>query len=493
MDGNLYRAVALNACGADTSATAALSLGCTFSQANVTNDAPAVFPVGQTTVTWTVTDCAGNTNSCTQLVVVEDNEDPIVACKDITVQLTASGTATITPADVDDGSMDACGISMLDLDRTTFSCADLPTGPFNTYGLDFDGTDAEVVLPAAIINTKSVFSIEAWINMDNTSKFTVFSEDNIGTNFMNRLLVRKGLLRYNQSPLEPGGSILEGSTLLSANSWYHVAFVQDGSSRKLYLNGALEASDNGGITFASPGFNFVAIGSDKQDAGTFCDGTIDEIRIWNVARSQADLQLYSSFMLPSGTPDLLAYWDMEDGPGSSILTDQSGNGHTGTLTNMNITADWVAGVPAVTALFGSSGIHPVTLSVMDNNGNVSSCSAQVTVMDAVPSACAGPGARTTGSRPFGLETEPGSSSLVRFVVYPNPASGQVYVKVEGLDKGQAEFILFNGLGQEVLRAEWDLENSEARQLALIGLSTGIYHYRIQSGAKHEEGKLIVDN
>lgn len=42
----------------------------------VTNDAPAVFPIGTTTVTWSTTDAGGNTTTCTQLVTVSDNEAP---------------------------------------------------------------------------------------------------------------------------------------------------------------------------------------------------------------------------------------------------------------------------------------------------------------------------------------------------------------------------------------------------------------------------------
>ena len=81
--------------------------------ASVTNDAPAVFPLGTTTVTWTVTDDNGNSNTCIQIVTVSDDVDPIAICQDITVQLDATGNATIVAGDIDNGSHDTCGIASL--------------------------------------------------------------------------------------------------------------------------------------------------------------------------------------------------------------------------------------------------------------------------------------------------------------------------------------------------------------------------------------------
>ncbi|MCK9323805.1 MAG: HYR domain-containing protein, partial [Candidatus Methanomethylophilaceae archaeon] len=63
----------------------------------ITNNAPASFPIGTTTVTWTVEDATGNTTTCEQLVVVEDDEDPVIsACAaDVNVG-TDDGTCTAT-------------------------------------------------------------------------------------------------------------------------------------------------------------------------------------------------------------------------------------------------------------------------------------------------------------------------------------------------------------------------------------------------------------
>ena len=47
---------------------------------NNTADASDEYPLGVTTVQWTVTDIHGNTNTCTQIVTVTDKEDPVINC-----------------------------------------------------------------------------------------------------------------------------------------------------------------------------------------------------------------------------------------------------------------------------------------------------------------------------------------------------------------------------------------------------------------------------
>ncbi len=49
-------------------------------ESGATNNAPAIFPIGTTVVTWSVTDAAGNIGTCTQTVTVKDNELPIITC-----------------------------------------------------------------------------------------------------------------------------------------------------------------------------------------------------------------------------------------------------------------------------------------------------------------------------------------------------------------------------------------------------------------------------
>ncbi|MEW5825875.1 MAG: HYR domain-containing protein, partial [Candidatus Bipolaricaulota bacterium] len=95
------------------------------SVASTTNDAPTVFPLGDTFVTWTVTDGAGNGATCQQKVTVVDDDAPTAVCKAAALQLDASGSATLTPDMVDGGSSDPCGSVTLAIDKTSFSCANL--------------------------------------------------------------------------------------------------------------------------------------------------------------------------------------------------------------------------------------------------------------------------------------------------------------------------------------------------------------------------------
>jgi gliding motility-associated-like protein len=93
--------------------------------AGVTNDAPATYPLGITTVTWTVTDASGNSATAAQTVTINDTEAPVARCKTITVYLDITGNATITPANIDNGSTDNCSIASMSALPNTFNISNI--------------------------------------------------------------------------------------------------------------------------------------------------------------------------------------------------------------------------------------------------------------------------------------------------------------------------------------------------------------------------------
>ncbi len=95
--------------------------------------------IGDNDVTLTVTDVNGNTSTCTTTVTVEDNTAPTAVCQDITVQLDASGNATITGADVDGGSDDVCGIDTLSVSPSSFDCSNVGDNTVTLTVTDVNG------------------------------------------------------------------------------------------------------------------------------------------------------------------------------------------------------------------------------------------------------------------------------------------------------------------------------------------------------------------
>ncbi|MCL5128075.1 HYR domain-containing protein [Algibacter sp. L4_22] len=81
--------------------------------------------VGSNTVTLSVTDTAGNIDTCTTTVNVIDDVAPEIICQNITIQLDEFGTASIVPGDVDNGSGDCSGLSSLSISKSDFDCSNI--------------------------------------------------------------------------------------------------------------------------------------------------------------------------------------------------------------------------------------------------------------------------------------------------------------------------------------------------------------------------------
>lgn len=127
----------------------------------------------------TVTDPGGNTAQCTANVTVLDNLPPTVITKSITVQLDETGNASIVPADVNNGSSDNCGIANLSLDKSTFTCADVPSVTVNLTATDVNGNSASA--PALVIIQDSILPTvvtkDITVQLDNSGQVTIIPND----------------------------------------------------------------------------------------------------------------------------------------------------------------------------------------------------------------------------------------------------------------------------------------------------------------------------
>lgn len=98
------------------------------------------FYPGTTSITYSYEDLTKQT--CGFNVTVNDNDPPTVKTKNLTVTLDATGNASITASQVDNGSSDGCGIQTRSLDVSSFSCANVGPNTVTLTVTDVNGNSA---------------------------------------------------------------------------------------------------------------------------------------------------------------------------------------------------------------------------------------------------------------------------------------------------------------------------------------------------------------
>ncbi|MBW6502321.1 MAG: hypothetical protein K0B05_13095, partial [Bacteroidales bacterium] len=111
--------------------------------------------IGANTVELIVTDDGGLTSTCNATVIVQDNIAPQITCRNITVYLDKTGSASVAPADLDNGSTDNCaGSLMLYLSRTEMNCSDIGAPvPVTLTGTDAAGNSASCISQVTVLDT----------------------------------------------------------------------------------------------------------------------------------------------------------------------------------------------------------------------------------------------------------------------------------------------------------------------------------------------------
>jgi hypothetical protein len=121
---------------------------------------------------------------------------------------------------------------------------------------------------------------------------------------------------------------------LIAGQWVHLAFVfrqTTGNVIDYYKDGVLITTSTGTALSDAAWTEFRLGDLNKGDAGRY-DGAMDEFRIWNVARTQAQIQANMNNGLAGNEAGLVGYWKFDEGTGL-IAVDSTSNGNNGTLTN----------------------------------------------------------------------------------------------------------------------------------------------------------------
>ena len=257
-----------------------------------------------------------------------------------TLQLTGSGTAATTNPWVSSttgiatisntGEVTAVAGGTTSITYTTSSgCSISQTlrvidcdQPFNN-SLSFDGVDDYVVIDNVGTNTNfqftntSSYSIEAWVkrNANTTNSSIILSKQNGGVAGNYSLGLSATGVPYLSREAAPW--VVNATSSIPINEWHHIAGVFDGSTLKIYIDGLLSNSiaASGSITPSSVTAIKVAIGAmyTYNSPTNFFNGSIDEARVWNVARTASQISQNFSSSLQGNETGLVAYYDFNHG------------------------------------------------------------------------------------------------------------------------------------------------------------------------------------
>jgi glucose/arabinose dehydrogenase len=216
------------------------------------------------------------------------------------------------------------------------------TVPTTNNSVGLDGIDDQVLASSLASYRTSVFTIETWVN---ASAVGLYGGEivSLGNNWGLRILP-DGNLRFF---FHTGGFVwtdLQTSGLnLIGSGWRHIAVVKDSSAVSIYLDGALQSSftNNQAISYTL-GANLVMGRHGDLDNRFNLTGQVDELRIWNVAKSSIDISTNYNKEL-SAQAGLVGYWKFNENTGI-LVQDSSGNGNTAALQNGTT---WQSGFPKV--------------------------------------------------------------------------------------------------------------------------------------------------
>ncbi len=387
-----------------------------------------LFPIGVTTVTWTVTDGSGNTASCDQTVTVTDDEDPTIACP--------ANVATVTSAN---GSGDCTTTAVLGTPVTTDNCS--VAGVVAQVG-GVTITPATHLFPIGVTTVTWIVTDGSGLTASCTQTVTVTDDENPaitcpadvatvtsanGTgNCTTTAVLGVPVTSDNCSVAgvvaQVGGLTIDPATYLfpigeTTVNW----IVTDGSGRTANCNQKVTVTDDEDPTIACPA-DVVTVtsangtGNCTTTAVLGAPVTTDNCSVAGVVAQVGGATIDpATYLFPIGTTPVT--WIVTDGsgrtasctqsvtvtddenptivcqPGIVTVTSADGAGNCTTTASIGtpVTADNCS-VASVVAQVGGSAIDPATYLfpigittvnwiVIDGSGNTVSCNQTVTVTD----------------------------------------------------------------------------------------------------------------
>ena len=204
--------------------------------------------------------------------------------------------------------------------------------------LQFSGDDLEYVDAGDFYDSLNYpFTVETWINVNSfTSPYScIFASDNPSSNYFGFWfqLNSTGCLRLELGDGSGAGySDRKGKQTTSAvplNEWVHVAVICNSSTDiHFYMNGVEKSSVATDGTGSVPS---ITHNSDNARIGNLdtpfdyhpFNGQIDEIRLWNNARTELELRDNMCHKMTGEESNLIGYWNCDESYVTTSIEDMS--------------------------------------------------------------------------------------------------------------------------------------------------------------------------
>ncbi|HSG44004.1 MAG TPA: LamG-like jellyroll fold domain-containing protein [Anaerolineales bacterium] len=201
----------------------------------------------------------------------------------------------------------------------------------------FDGVDDYVEIRNADqfnFGKDQDFTVEAWVkvshhqsdlNGDNNEiieKWSGSSDD--GYPFRLRYMNQRGNIiaeRYDGS----NKPILSSTKGFNDGLFHHVAFVKEGATLTLYIDGEFDVKGSDTTKSLTTNNSALYLGRSGGETPRWFTGEMDEVRVWKRARSQQEIQAAMQHALSGEEIDLVGYWRFESG----VANDYSSFQHNG--------------------------------------------------------------------------------------------------------------------------------------------------------------------
>jgi Concanavalin A-like lectin/glucanases superfamily len=185
-----------------------------------------------------------------------------------------------------------------------------------TCGIKMSNIADKVRVPYNTALSLTQFTVAAWVKVPSASnagyQTVVCKQYDAGNqNYTLYIHNNKAEITFQKAPIATGsGQVATGTTNLNDNEWHYIAGTFDGANLKIYVDGVLETNTASTFTPLTSNLDF-SIGAWPTGDNPLT-GNIDEVSVWNIARTQTDIQNNMTTNVVGNESGLVAYYNFND-------------------------------------------------------------------------------------------------------------------------------------------------------------------------------------